>query len=113
MSQCFGEGEKWLLHANTGANYLHIDGTNQLLGTWGFGTQVKVYKGMHLVGEVFSGDPYVPRTGTAYQVGYRYFFNDLFQIDMTAGKGIAGRSPLPLWFSAGVRVVTERFLRKN
>jgi hypothetical protein len=109
VTQCFGEGEKLLLHANAGANYLHINGANNTIATWGFGTQVNVYKGMNLVGEFFSGDPYIPGTGTAYQVGYRYFFSDLLQIDMTVGKGIAGETVMPFWFSAGVRVVTEKF----
>jgi hypothetical protein len=113
VSQCFGEGEKFLFHGNLGANYLHIGGSNNLIGTWGLGTQIKTYKGMHFVGEIFSGDPYVPGTGTAWQVGYRYFFSDLLQIDMTVGDGIAGENPLPLWFSAGIRIVTERFLHKR
>ncbi len=113
VSQSFGKGDKVLIHGNLGGNYLHIDGANNTIATWGFGTQIKVYKGLHAVGELFSGDPYVPGTGTAYQVGYRYFFNDLIQIDMTFGKGVAGENPLPLWFSAGVRIVTEKFLHKK
>ncbi len=111
VSQCLGEGERFLFHANLGANYLHIAGEDQLLNTWGLGTQIKVYKGWHFVGEFISGDPYVPGTGLAYQVGYRLFFSDLFQIDMTIGKGIGGENPLPFWCSAGVRIVTEWFLR--
>lgn len=113
VSQCLGEGEKVLIHGNIGANYLYVDGNNQLLMTWGLGTQIKVYKGMHFVGEFFSGDPYIPGTGTSYQIGYRYFFSDLFQIDMTIGKGIAGDIILPFWYSAGVRIVTEKFLKKK
>ncbi len=113
ISQCFGEGDKVLLHLNLGANYLHIDDADELLGTWGFGTQIKAYQGMHLVAEIFSGDPYVPGTGLAYQIGYRYFFSDLFQIDMTLGNGIGGATPLPFWFSGGVRIVTEKFRKKK
>lgn len=113
VSQSFGEGDKFLLHGNLGGNYLHIDGSNNLITTWGFGTQLKAYKGMHFVGELFSGDPYIPGTGTAYQVGYRYFFSDLLQIDMTIGDGIAGETIMPFWFSAGVRIVTEKFLKKK
>ena len=113
ISQSLGQGDKVLLHANVGGNYLHVDGSNQLIHTWGLGTQINVYRGMHLVGEVFSGDPYIPGTGTAYQVGYRYFFSELFQVDMTIGKGIAGANRLPLWVSAGVRVMTERFAKRK
>ena len=109
LSQCFGEGEKLLLHANTGLNYLHVAGENELLHTWGFGTQVKTIGGFHLVGEFFSGDPYVPGSGTAWQVGFRHFFSDMLQIDMTLGEGVGGAEPLPLWGSAGVRIVFDWF----
>lgn len=113
VSQCFGEGDKFLFHGNLGGNYLHVDGSNNLITTWGLGTQIKAYKGMHLVGEIFSGDPYIPGTGTSWQAGYRYFFSDLVQIDMTVGDGIAGDVIMPFWFSAGVRIVTEKFLKKK
>jgi hypothetical protein len=105
ISQCVGEGEKLLVHLNTGFNYLHISGENQWLHTWGFGSQVKVIRGFHLVGEIFSGDPYVPGTGTSYQVGFRHFFSDMLQIDGTLGEGIAGENRMPLWVSIGVRWV--------
>jgi len=32
---------------------------------------------------------------------------------MTVGKGIAGENIMPLWFSAGVRIVTKKFLKKK
>jgi hypothetical protein len=66
ISQCLGEGEKFLFHGNFGGNYLHVDGSNNLISTWGLGTQIKAYKGIHLVAEVFSGDPYIPGTGTSW-----------------------------------------------
>lgn len=113
VSQCFGEGDKFLFHGNLGGNYLHVDGSNNLISTWGLGTQIKAYKGMHLVGEIFSGDPYIPGTGTSWQAGYRYFFSDLVQIDMTVGNGIAGDVIMPFWYTAGVRIVTEKFQKKK
>jgi hypothetical protein len=113
VSQCFGKKEDILLHLNLGANYLHINKENSLIQTWGLGTQVRVYKGFHFVGELFSGDPYIPGTGTSYQLGYRYFVNDLIQVDMTAGKGISGEKVLPFWLTAGLRLVTERFLKRK
>jgi hypothetical protein len=113
VSQSFGEGDKVLVHGNVGGNYLHIADEHKFIKTWGFGTQIKAYKGMHLVGELFSGDPYIPGTGTAFQAGYRYFFSDLLQVDTTVGKGIAGATIMPFWFSAGLRVVTKRFLKKR
>jgi len=114
VSQCLGEGEKFLFHANLGGNYLHVDGSNNLIATWGLGTQIKAYKGMHLVGEIFSGDPYIPGTGTSWQAGYRYFFSDLVQIDMTVGNGIAGDIIMPFWGTAGIRIVNlSRTKNKN
>jgi hypothetical protein len=109
ITQCFGKNEDLLLHLNTGVNYLRVAGNNQWVETWGFGTQARVKGGFHLVGEIFSGDPYVPGSGLSYQTGFRHFFSDLLQIDMTLGKGIAGDNILPLWYSAGVRIVLESF----
>jgi hypothetical protein len=62
---------------------------------------------MHFEEELFSGDPYIPGTETAYQLGYRYFFSDLLQIDMTVGKGISSETIMSFWFTAGVRIVKE------
>jgi hypothetical protein len=78
LSQCFGEGEKILVLANLGANFLFINNDSQFVSTWGFATQIKVYEGLHFVGEVFSGDPYIPGTGLAYQTGIRHFIRGLF-----------------------------------
>lgn len=102
ISQCLGEGEQYLFHANVGGSYLHIDGSNTLIPTWGLGTQIRLVGGLHLVGEIFSGDPYIPDVGLSYQVGFRHFFSDLLQIDATLGNGITG-SPkaLPLWGKCG------------
>lgn len=115
VSQCFGERENVLLHLNGGGNYLRVgdpeasSNPNQLVATWGFGTQIRTVGGLHVVGELFSGDPYVPGTGTAYQAGIRYFVSNLLQVDSTVGKGLAGAVRLPFWFSAGIRIVTTRF----
>jgi hypothetical protein len=113
ISQCFGEGEKILLHANIGGNYLYVNNKNNFVNTWGFGTQIKAYKGMHYVGEVFSGDPYIPGAGLSWQTGFRHFISDLIQIDGTVGQGIAGANPLPFWFSFGARFVTTAFEKKK
>ncbi len=113
ITQCFGQGEKVLIHANTGASLLFINRNNQLVTTWGLGTQIKTYKGFHLVGEIFSGDPYIPGTGLAFQAGFRHFISDLIQIDGTIGKGIAGQNIMPFWWSIGARIVTTRFLKQK
>ncbi|MDW8295355.1 MAG: hypothetical protein RMJ97_00570 [Raineya sp.] len=112
ITQSLGEGDKVLIHGNLGFNYLHIAGEHQWLNTWGIGTQIKTLGGFHLVGELFSGDPYVPGSGTSFQVGFRHFFSDDLQIDGTIGKGIAGEEILPLWVSAGVRMVFHWFEKK-
>ncbi len=113
FSQSFGDQEDLLLHANIGANYLYANQQNDWVSTWGFGAQWRVYQGFHLVGEVFSGDPYIPGTGLAYQAGFRHFFSDLLQVDATIGKGIAGETIMPFWASVGIRVVTTRFQSKK
>ena len=98
-----------LLHLNLGTNYLDGSLAEKWQFTWGLGTQLRTLGGFHLVGEIFSGDPYVPGSGLSYQVGFRHFFSDDVQIDGTLGKGIGGETPLPLWFSFGIRLVFHTF----
>jgi len=57
------------LHGNIGINYLNVNKENHYLFYWGVGTQVRAYKGLHLIGEVISSDPYDPGTGLAFQAG--------------------------------------------
>ncbi len=100
-----------LLHVNLGVNRLWIgDAPDETVTTWGVGTQFHVAAGAHVVAELFSGDPYVPGSSTAWQAGVRQFLNERVQLDATLGRGVAGAVPLPLWWSAGVRLVfgTER-----
>lgn len=95
-----------LIHVNLGMNRIWIgSGPDETVVTWGLGTQLPVRAGAHLVAEVFSGDPYVPGSGTAWQVGTRLFASERLQFDATLGKGIAGDVILPLWWSGGVRIV--------
>ncbi len=109
VSQSIGEADAVLIHGNLGANYLRIEGKDELINTWGIGTQIRAIGGFHIVAELFSGDPYVPGSGVSYQVGFRHFFSDNLQIDGTIGNGIGGRTRLPFWFSAGVRIVFDFF----
>jgi hypothetical protein len=109
ITQCFGKLDDVLLHLNLGTNYLDGSSPQKWQFTWGLGTQLRALGGFHFVGEVFSGDPYVPGSGLSYQVGFRHFFSDDVQIDGTLGKGIGGESPLPLWFSFGIRLVFHTF----
>jgi len=105
VTQCFGENEDVLIHGNIGANWLYSNKKNQFLPIWGIGAQIRAYRGLHLVGELISGDPYVPGTGIAFQTGFRYFISDLIQIDATIGQGIAGKNKLPFWGGFGLRLV--------
>ncbi len=113
-SQAFGHEERVLVHLNVGTNYLRARNSvagapsgidHQLVATWGTGTQIRAVGGMHVVAELFSGDPYVAGSGTAWQAGLRHFVSDRLQLDATVGDGIAGDTPLPRWVSAGVRIV--------
>jgi hypothetical protein len=97
-----------LLHANVGVNRLWIgDAPDETVATWGIGTQFHVRAGAHVVAELFSGDPYVPGSGTAWQAGVRQFLSERLQLDATVGRGVAGDNPLPVWWSAGVRWVLD------
>jgi len=108
LTQCFGQDENVLIHGNLGVNYLRNNNENRFIGFWGLGTQIRTYKGWHLVGEIMSGDPYVPGTGLTYQTGVRYFVNDNIQLDATVGQGIAGEQKVPFWWGVGARFVFEK-----
>jgi len=104
-TQCLGEDEDVLIHANIGGTYLREEQKNHTGFTWGLGTQVKVYKGLHGVAEIVSGDPYVHGAGLAFQVGIRQFVSDALQFDAAFGKGFGGDNRMPLWISCGIRYV--------
>jgi len=105
LTQCFGEDEDVLIHANIGGNYIRESGKNHTGLTWGIGTQVKVHKGLHGVAEIVSGDPYIQNAGYAYQFGARYFVSDLLQFDIAFGKGFGSENRMPSWVSGGIRYV--------
>jgi len=108
LTQSFGSNEDLLIHGNLGINYLNADSKqDQFIPFWGLGTQIRVFRGLHLVGEIISGDPYVPGTGLAYHTGFRHFVNDYIQFDLTFGNGIAGEEKIPRWFGFGVRFVID------
>jgi hypothetical protein len=105
LTQCFGENEDILIHGNIGTNYLRVNNENQFTSIWGIGTQIRAYKGLHLVAELIAGDPYVPGTGTAYHIGFRHFISDDIQVDASIGQGIAGKEKVPFWLGFGARFV--------
>ena len=113
VTQCFGLQENILIHGNLGINTVQMEDNNYTVLTWGLGTQIKAFRGLHLVGEVFSGDPYVPGSGLTFQAGFRHLLSNFVQLDFTAGRGISGRNVLPFWYGAGVRLVTDYFEKRS
>jgi len=89
------------------ATVLEDDTDNGTQFTWGIGGQLRLLGDLHLVGEMFSGDPYVTGTGGAVQGGFRYLFTDNLQVDGTTGGGVFGDTVMPPWFSTGVRLVSN------
>jgi hypothetical protein len=107
VTQAFIKEDDFLIHANIGISTISAAGLAPAKLTWGVGTQVETIWDFHLIGEIFSGDPYVQGAGGAYQLGFRIIFNDHLQLDGTCGGGLWGESVLPLWFSSGIRVVSH------
>ena len=105
-TQCIGEDENVLIHAQFGGTYLRENKIDYANYNWGIGTQVKIYKGFHGIGEFISGDPYVHDAGIGYQLGIRQFISDNLQVDFAVGNGIGGgENRMSLWFSSGIRWV--------
>lgn len=108
VTQAFIKEDDFLIHANVGVSTIAAPGLDPAKLTWGVGSQIETFFNFHLIGEVFSGDPYVQGSGGAYQAGFRMIFDDHVQLDGTWGEGLWGNSPLPLWFSSGVRIVSHK-----
>ena len=108
VTESLFENERLLIHGNLGAFVLAAKGYAPVTATWGVGTQLRTVAGFHLVGELFSGDPYVSNSGGATQLGFRYIFNDHIQLDATVGTGIFGVEKLPVWATSGVRIVSHK-----
>jgi hypothetical protein len=103
--------ERILIHANLGVYIAEPASGVTALCTWGLGMQVRVVYGLHVLAEIFSGDPYSGAAGGAWQAGLRYIINDTVQVDSSVGNGIwgsSGNQPMPFWASAGVRVVSGK-----
>jgi len=106
FSESFTRDDKILLHQNLGVFITTLDGSRKGTFTWGIGTQAHMFRGLHFVGEVFSGDPYASNSNAAVHVGIRHFVSRIVQIDATIGRG----DGLPLWSSMGVRIASEPHL---
>lgn len=106
VTQAFIKEDDFLIHANVGVSTVAAEGLTAPKVTWGLGTQVETIYDIHLIGEVFSGDPYVQGAGGAYQLGTRVIFNPHLQLDATWGGGLWGDTLMPVWVSSGVRMVS-------
>ncbi len=113
ITQCFGKDENVLIHGNIGISYVNHTNTDFATMTWGVGTQIRTIGGLHVLGEIFSGDPYVHDSGMAFQAGLRHFVNNYVQLDLTVGQGITGANKMPFWYGVGVRLVTDYFDKRH
>ena len=107
LTQCFGMNENLLIHAQAGGTYLkEKESKKQYMGlVFGLGAQVKVYRGLHLIGEIVSGDPYEHGAGSMYQLGIRQFVSDHLQFDLAFGSGIFDNTKTSSWVTGGIRYV--------
>lgn len=119
--------ERLLIHANVGLAVGDDGPQSAQLGfttpsrtrirtllTIGIGAQARLFAGLHLVAEVYHGDPYDPRTDfPATQAGFRYIFSERVQVDSTFGTTLvavesADRSArTEQWGTLGLRLVTS------
>ena len=107
FTESLGEKERILIHANIGINNSKPDDAWKYATTWGIGTQIRLFGGLHYVGEIYHGDPYAGDAGGAFQTGIRYFVSELIQIDATGGSGLWGDNRPEPFFGCGVRVVFD------
>lgn len=107
LTQAFIREDDLLFHVNVGVSAISAPGIDPAKLTWGVGTQVETLFNFHLIGEIFSGDPYAVGSGGAFQSGFRMIFNDHLQLDGTVGSGLWGANPIPVWFSSGIRFVSH------
>jgi hypothetical protein len=107
LTQSLFDRERLLVHANLG--FAGTTGARiPFQPLWGLGVQLRTVAGLHVVGEIFSGDPYAHGIDGATQVGVRYIFSDHVQLDSTVGTGLWGTPALDSWASVGVRLVSGR-----
>jgi len=107
FTQSLRDAERLFVHANVGVYATTAPVARTVSMTWGVGVQAHVVAGFNLVAELFSGDPYVGRSGGASQVGFRYIFSDVVQMDATVGHGLWGETVMPLWGTVGLRLASE------
>ncbi len=106
LTENLGENERVLIHANLGVSVRSpLDEPPDASPLLGVGTQVRLFCGLHAIGEVVYGDAYTGIDAFALQGGFRYIINEHVQLDATGGAGVAGQ-PRPPWLSVGLRLVS-------
>ena len=111
LTETILDRDRLLVHGNLGISVVGSKG----YFTWGVGTQITVWRGLCVIGEVASGDPYSSTVipGGVYQTGFRYIVNDNLQLDATYGNGLWG-SPKPAsWSGFGLRIVFDSVLKRS
>ena len=107
LTESLGERERVLIHANVGAFGSTDPHHLGVIFTWGIGTQIRTFRALHAVAELFSGDPYVGGGGGATQFGFRYIVSNNVQVDSTFGVGLWGGTALPPWGTVGLRLASN------
>lgn len=106
LTENLGENERVLIHANLGVSVRSpADAPPDPSPLLGIGTQVRLFYGLHVIGEAVYGDAYTGIDAFALQGGFRYIINEHVQLDATGGAGVAGQ-PRPPWLSVGFRLVS-------
>jgi len=110
LTQAFIKEDDLMFHVNVGISAVHAPERPPATLTWGVGTQVETVLNIHLIGEIFYGDPYGGGGGGAYQTGIRIIFNDHLQVDSTFGGGLwrdTRDQMVPFFVSSGIRLVSH------
>jgi hypothetical protein len=105
LTETLGERERVNIHANLGVSLAHeMAGVQKVAIIGGVGTQIRTWRGLHVVAEIVHGDAYAGDVGGAVQAGFRYIFGDHVQMDTTAGIGTWGDTPRGAWGTLGLRL---------
>jgi hypothetical protein len=96
----------WLAHVNVGGvQHRDIDQANR---TFGLGAEVPINDRAYLLAEKF-GEQGAPNK---YQVGFRiWLVPQRVQLDTTYGNNLAGGDSHTRWFTIGLRLLSQPFLR--
>ncbi|MDQ5986351.1 MAG: hypothetical protein CSYNP_02072 [Syntrophus sp. SKADARSKE-3] len=103
LTESLGEKDRVLIHGNIGITYMKPDDYWRYATTWVVGTEVRLFSGLHYLGEIYHGDPIGGDYGGAFQTGLRYCFNEKIQVDVTGGTGLWGDKKPSTFFGIGLR----------